>query len=270
MNINPCNRANVNFGWSCETHKEIMDTALKDFPEFHKYRDIFNDYVQRPDHDDIGFLANKHFYFGEDKLDISKKEKTETQDNKTNSTTETIKKVASTATSGGLAKVFTKMFKTDSFLDYNGENNAKAAYDYHTNEIFYAAEEGDIRSAIENAARASHFLQDMSQPQHAEDTTAIGKATDLKVHTDFESFVTDRNEILRKNYFLNAYDPEKPQEDKSFTQIFDETYHYTKQFGEITSKNKDKWEEISQQEFNSAVEGTKGMLRNLSKLLGLS
>ena len=56
---------NVNFGWSCETHKQIMRTAIKDMPQFAKYQDLMEDYVQRPDHDDIGFLANKHFYFGE-------------------------------------------------------------------------------------------------------------------------------------------------------------------------------------------------------------
>ena len=69
---------NINFGWSCETHRKIMETAIKDLPQFEKYKDALEDYVQRPDHDDIGFLANKHFYFGEKiKEDTFSKEKFE-------------------------------------------------------------------------------------------------------------------------------------------------------------------------------------------------
>ena len=53
-----------------------METAIKDMPQFAKYKDTLEDYVQRPDHDDIGFLANKHFYFGEKiKTDTFSKEK---------------------------------------------------------------------------------------------------------------------------------------------------------------------------------------------------
>ena len=63
MNIQN-NKSNVNFGWSCETHRQIIATAIKDLPEYKKYQKDLEYYVQRPDHDDIGFLANKHFYFG--------------------------------------------------------------------------------------------------------------------------------------------------------------------------------------------------------------
>ena len=42
-----------------------METAIKDMPQFAKYKGALEHFVQQPDHDDIGFLANKHFYFGE-------------------------------------------------------------------------------------------------------------------------------------------------------------------------------------------------------------
>ena len=69
MNINP-NRNNVNFGWSCHTHKVIMETAIKDMPQFAKYKEKLEHFVQQPDYDDVGFLANKHFYFGYKTEDI--------------------------------------------------------------------------------------------------------------------------------------------------------------------------------------------------------
>lgn len=269
MNINSYNRANINFGWSCETHKQIMDTALNDFPEFELYRDKFNHFVQQPDHDDIGFMANKHFYFGEDKLDLSTKKEEKKEEEKTDNNV--VSKFMTTATSNGIAKVFTKVFNTNSasFLDYSGENNAKAAYDHHVNEIYNSIEDEDGESAIENTARAAHFLQDMTQPQHAENTTAWGKATDFKTHTDFENYVTSKNADLTQNYYRDAYKGNAPAK-KSFTELFDETYHKTKGFEKIKSGDKKQWDEISQAEFNNAVEGTRSMLRNLSKLLNLS
>ena len=61
----------------------------------------------------------------------------------------------------------------------------------------------DIDLAIENAGRACHFLQDVSQPQHIEETTTLGKAIDLKIHTDFEDF-TEKN----VNEYAQKYETE--------------------------------------------------------------
>ena len=38
MNIN-ITKAQINFGWSCETHRVIMETAIKDMPQFTPFKD---------------------------------------------------------------------------------------------------------------------------------------------------------------------------------------------------------------------------------------
>ena len=35
----------INFGWSCETHRQIMSAAIKDLPQFEKYRNTKKFYI---------------------------------------------------------------------------------------------------------------------------------------------------------------------------------------------------------------------------------
>ena len=43
LKIQGSNNNSVNFGWSCETHKKIMSAAIKDMPQFAKYKDTLED-----------------------------------------------------------------------------------------------------------------------------------------------------------------------------------------------------------------------------------
>ena len=259
----------INFGWSCETHKKIMETAIKDMPQFAKYKDTLADYVQRPDHDDIGFLANKHFYFGEKiQHDTFNKNKFEKED----LTTENNSDLASSAFSlgnksmtGGLVNAFSKIFNTNgvSFMDYNGKNNAKYAYKEQIENMDEAIEDEDDELAIQNAARACHFLQDMAQPQHIEETSTLGKAFDLKIHTDYESFAEKVADFCSNNFEKTVRNPRRSM------QLFSDTFTSTKENGPITRENEPNWMEITQRQFNTAVQATKEFLQNVSDQMGL-
>lgn len=260
MNINPKN--NINFGWSCETHRKIMETAIKDMPQFAKYKDTLEDYVQRPDHDDIGFLANKHFYFGEKiKTDTFSKEKFEKEP------IDSFTDLANNKTSNGLVKAFSKIFNATnnsvSFMDFNGRNNAKAAYEDQIEIMDNAIEDEDDEFAIQNAARACHFLQDVSQPQHIEETSAFGKAIDLKIHTDYEKFAEDNADICAENFQKAVRNP------RNSMKLFTDTFSATKDLGKITRENQPYWGEITQRQFNIAVQATKEFLQNVSDQMGL-
>ena len=251
---------NVNFGWSCETHKKIMEAAVKDLPQFAKYKDTLEDYVQRPDHDDIGFLANKHFYFGEKiKEDTFSREKFEAEPIEEYNNTQMPK------VSGGLVNIFNKIFNSNSvsYMDYTGNNNAKAAYKEQINLMDNAIEDEDEELAIQNAARACHFLQDIAQPQHIEETSTLGKAIDLKIHTDYEKFAEQNADRFANNF--------KPAESnpRNQMQLFADTFSSTKAQGKITRENEPNWNEITQKQFDTAVQATREFLLNVSRQMGL-
>lgn len=260
---------NVNFGWSCETHKQIMRTAIKDMPQFAKYQDLMEDYVQRPDHDDIGFLANKHFYFGEKiqqdtfNKEMFEKEDLTKEDKKDFSKSALV--LGKTTMTGGLVNAFSKIFNTNavSFMDYNGRNNAKYAYKEQIEKMDEAIEDEDDELALQNAARACHFLEDMAQPQHIEETSALGKAIDLKIHTDYEKYAEEHAVEFGGEFEKKVRNP------RSSMKLFTDTFIETKETGKITRENEPHWGEITKKQFDIAVQATKEFLQNVSDQMGL-
>ena len=237
-----------------------METAVKDLPQFEKYKDTLEDYVQRPDHDDIGFLANKHFYFGEKiKEDKFTREKFESEPIEEFSNPEAPK------VSAGLVDIFSKIFNSNSvsYMDYTGNNNAKAAYKEQINLMDNAIEDEDDELAIQNAARACHFLQDVAQPQHIEVTSTLGKAIDLKIHTDYEKFAEQNADNILKDFKPTETAPRKQ------LQLFTDTFTSTKAQGKITRENEPNWNEITQKQFDTAVQATREFLQNVSRQMGL-
>lgn len=268
MNINP-NRNNVNFGWSCHTHKVIMDTAIKDMPQFAKYKEKLEHFVQQPDYDDVGFLANKHFYFGDKTEDIfmHQDDIKEQEEQKTPTMMDRLKSLGTFGlgafNTANILKKVTNNNNSSSFMDFNGKNNAKAAYYDHLDKIDIAIEDENDAATIENAARACHFLQDITQPQHIQETSAIGKAIDLKIHTDYEKFADAEAETCAQYFTPEIRNP------RSCTQLFNDNFQETKDIGKITRKNEPYWDEITQQQFNLAVQSTKEFLQNVSDQMGL-
>ena len=242
-----------------------METAIQDIPQFNKFKDKLEYFVQQPDHDDIGFLANKHFYFGEkDKPQEDAFFKLSHDNNEEENTEKNI--LTKRQGSKGLLGVFNKIMNKNavSYMDYNGKNNAKAAYLDHLDKIDNAIEDEDIDFAIENAGRACHFLQDVSQPQHIEETSTLGKAIDLKIHTDFEDFSEKHVNDFAKEFQADL------SSRRHNIQLFQDTFTQTKETGKITRKNEPDWNEISQKQFNIAVQATKEFLLNIGMQMGLN
>lgn len=62
------NNTNINFGWNYKTHGKITEKALEQVPALKEFKSILLKYVQKPDFDERGFLANNHFYYLTDKF----------------------------------------------------------------------------------------------------------------------------------------------------------------------------------------------------------
>ena len=103
----------------------------------------------------------------------------------------------------------------------------------------------------------------MAQPQHIEETSTIGKAWDLKIHTDYESFAEKVADYCSKNFEKTVRNPRRSM------QLFSDTFRTTKEGGPITRENEPHWMDITQRQFNTAVQATKEFLQNVSDQMGL-
>ena len=259
MKIHGINHNNPSFGWDGSTHKKMVEAAIKDMPQFAPYKDVLGEYVQRPDIDDIGFLANKHFYFGERiKEDSFSKKKFEKEP------IEKYDDVAVASKPSALIRAFNKLFNTNavSFMDFNGKNNAKFAYEEQIDCIDDAIADNNTMKAIQAAGRACHFIEDMAQPQHTQEKSTIGKAVDLKLHVEYEKYAEDNTDKFIDKVNLN--NTQQRKDSQIFTDTFKESHPV-----KITKENKDNWDEITQNQFNIAVQATKEFLQNVSDKLGL-
>lgn len=227
MNIQA--RNNINFGWHYKTHEHIVQTALKDFPQFQPYQDVFLSEVQKPDLDDIGFCANKHFYY------------------------------APESPNGTMSFFDTK----------DKSNNARSAYKTHVENIEEAIENDDKPSIMAQAARAIHFLQDMAQPQHTQKGSLLSKALDLKIHNDYESYTFKNQDTYRDEYFKSNPNTTPPHQSDSRTlgNLFEDTASDSQLGTQITRENQKNWTNIAQEQYNNAVNATKEFLTRLDFMM---
>ena len=229
-----------------------METAIKDMPQFHKYKDTLCEYVQKPDYDDTGFWANKHFYFGEkiEENDFSQKsfenEPIEKYDN-----------VIASSQPGAFKSFFSTIFNTNgvSFMDYSKQNNAKYAYNEQIKLLEDAIEDEDKQKAMQSVGRACHFLQDLAQPQHTQKESTLGKFFNLKTHIDFENYTQNNTDKIFENLKINN------EKHRSNTQLFSDTFIKSNPI-EISKNNKNEWGNIAKNQINLAVQSTKEFLKN--------
>lgn len=216
MKVNDSVNNNVNFGWTCKTHRKITEFALEDFPKLLPAKKMFQDFVQRPDFDELGTLGNWHFY--------SKSTKS-------------------------------------SFVDFNKKSNALARYNEHVKELKEAAKDKNSPLFFEHAARALHFLQDMTQPHHTNKGLLFNKIFELRTHLRFEKFVQTR----QYDYF-EEYVRTTPQ-NSTFEQIFSNNVHSSLKNAVPFNKNSNIWNDIGQNRFNRAVDSTREFMTQLSELI---
>ncbi len=149
-----------------------------------------------------------------------------------------------------------------SFLDFTKTRNAKCAYKKHLEKMKQAFSKGERDKTINEAGRALHYLQDMSQPHHIEEGSVFKK---FKMacfpHLTFE--------IKTHKIQNHLYEKSKPNKiiAKSFDELFDETINIS-QKNEIPHRvNKKDWDKIAQKSINLTIASTEKFLELVKKYL---
>lgn len=153
-----------------------------------------------------------------------------------------------------------KLFRPrESFLDFLGQNNAYVRYLKHIYE-FKELLSIDREKAISHAARALHFLQDVTQPHHTERGTVLEKWRDLSVHKRFEKFELDSDDI----YVKNAENSKLEHNSAGFYDIFNTAVSKSMSIPAAKSTNHNLWKEIAQDGISNAVAVSRAFLKNIS------
>lgn len=139
-----------------------------------------------------------------------------------------------------------------SHLDFDGQHNAFSRYINHILSLF-SAKKSDIDNQIENAARAKHFLDDMSVGFHVERGTFLKKYKDEKLHKEFETYILENQDTFVKKYTPS----ELPKNSRSFKELFMNTVKTSLKNELPTETNKKDWERIAQKTVNLNIDSSK-------------
>ncbi len=148
--------------------------------------------------------------------------------------------------------------KIKSFLDYTGTHNAKSVYKEHLSKMNKFFSFGKLGQGLEEAGRALHYLQDVTQSHHIDSGSIIKKAKDaVNPHHSFEMFVNSKIDFLLTKT--------KPIELKanSFETLFDEVINLSKANEIPSMKNINDWEKIAQDAMNIATAATQKFIELL-------
>lgn len=151
--------------------------------------------------------------------------------------------------------------KKRSFMDYNGKNNALAKYKEHISKMLLAVDEMKEKVYIEHAGRAIHYLQDATQPLHAQKGFIFNKILYLKTHLAFEECVKKNQQECFSNYV------EKPFTNKSFEQLFLDNIQLSAKSELPTGDKRYLWERIGRDGVNQAIISTREFLVKLNLLI---
>lgn len=151
--------------------------------------------------------------------------------------------------------------KIKSFLDLTGEHNAKSYYNKHIQNFRNLLNNDYDYYAANKAGRALHYLQDITQPQHIENTSVLKKWQDKDVHIDFEQFAYDEAQSLIKEA--------RPQKfkSKSFEELFDDAVNVSLENKVPNRDNRELWGAIAYDSVNVAMGATKRFFEILHSLL---
>ena len=140
-----------------------------------------------------------------------------------------------------------------SHLDFFGQHNAFARFMYHIINMFSSMKKSNPEMQIEHAARAKHFLDDMSVGLHVDRGTALKKYRDQKMHCEFEKYIYDN-----QDYFVNNYSKsDLPQNSRSFKELFMNTVNTSLKNEFPSANNKSSWQDIAQRTINLNIDSSK-------------
>lgn len=211
------------FGLSIKTHELVTRKSMANFNDFsNKELDLFGDYVQRPDYDETGLKI-----FGKE-------------------------------TCNNHFFYPRQIFHPSlSHLDFDGKHNAFSRYAYHIASMFSELKDGYSDSVIEHAARAKHFLDDMSVGLHIERGTFLKKYFDLKMHQSYENYILNNQDDFIANYSKSKL----PKNNKSFIDLFINTVNISLENEFPNLKNVVRWNSISQNTINLNIDSSNEFFR---------
>ena len=146
-----------------------------------------------------------------------------------------------------------------SYLDYTGTHNAKYMYNKHIKNMDSAQ---NTEEFLDEAGRALHYLQDITQPHHIESGSIIKKAKDaMHPHHEFEMMIYDQQEKLTPNK------PKTHLKSNNFQELFDETVNLSLQNQVPKNDNKEEWINISKYAIDLTIASTEKFLDIMKKHL---
>lgn len=156
---------------------------------------------------------------------------------------------------------FYSPIKKRSFMDYDGKHNAFAKYKEHISQMLLAVDEKKEKVYIEHAGRAIHYLQDASQPLHAQKGFIFNKILYLKTHLAFEECVKKNQQECFSKY------EEKPFTNRPFEQLFLDNINLSSKSQLPTADKRYLWERIGRDGVNQAIISTREFLIKLNLLI---
>jgi len=150
-----------------------------------------------------------------------------------------------------------------SFLNFDGKSNALDKYLMHLGKMFDSLRAGNDLPTIQEAGRALHFLQDVSQPQHVAPTNAVGKFFVSKRHILFENIADTNFKAIKHNYIPQSA-PGKIG--RSFEELFFENVAHSKGILENETLKKGNYPELARK---SVLQGLRSTSMFLGELFGV-
>lgn len=151
--------------------------------------------------------------------------------------------------------------KVKSYLDYTGTHNARYCYRSHIKNALKLFRLGNIEKSTDEAGRALHYLQDVTEPHHIDSGSIIDKAKDaLMPHHKFEM-----DTFAKEDEFFKNYTPVNIRSN-SFSDLFDETVILSQQTPVPVRNNIETWDDIAQNSINLVLSVTSKFLELLPNI----
>ena len=215
---------NVSFGLNYNTHRKITQKLInEEYPKLQKYVSILKSSVEAPDFDELGVYCNTHFYF----------------------------------------PVESYFRPRESFLDLDGEHNARSKFNTHIINFHEALKNFKFEKMLDQAGRAKHFLDDVCVGLHVQRGNAFRKWRDVPMHRDFETFIYENEDYFIKNA------KKSPVKFKTgdFDDIFMSVVSYSQHSEFPNNANKNRWNEIAQNTINVVLDSSRVFFDKISEYL---
>lgn len=223
-----------NFGLRAQTHEFITYNLARNYAHLNsETADMFAKFVQKPDFDETGL------------------------------------KILGKATCNNHFYYPPQTYRRrESHLDFDGKHNAFSKYNEHICRMFTCLSKHNKKGAIEEAARAKHFLDDMSVGLHVKRGTVLDKYKEERVHKEFEAFIEDNQDKFYNNRSKSDLKKYLPSDNNDFDDLFVATVKTSLENEIPNEANSDRWSEIAQKTINLNIDSSREFFKLFLSLFG--